>query len=145
SPATDVRLTLDLAGAATVTFSTGCNGTTPPLTCDLGYPMASGGSATYYIYLRPTQTGSVSLTASVTTTSTDLHLADNTAAAETTVNAQPTATATPTPSPTGTVTPTPGPLGPLGLAASPDRVLVGATTIMTWSGIPAPTISDWIG
>jgi hypothetical protein len=73
---------------------------------------------------------------------TDPDLTNNTATLQTTINPTPTVTSTPTITPTPTATPT---AGPLGLTASPDRLLVGGTTNVTWSGITAPTSNDWIG
>jgi uncharacterized repeat protein (TIGR01451 family) len=145
SPATGVSLSIVVPAEALVTFASGCNGITSPLTCDLGYPLPSGASATYFIYVRTLQPGNLVVTATVTSTSTDPHLADNSVMQRTTVNPIPTPTATPTPGPTSTATPTAGPIGPTALSASPDRVLIGASTSVTWSGIASPMLYDWIG
>ena len=143
SPATGVTLTITLPADVTVTYQGDCTGTTT-LTCTLPSVLGSGFTAGYFVYVLPSRTGALVATAQVSATSTDLNLQDNLATQSTTVDAAPTPTSTPTPRPTATATPTAGPIGPTALVASPDQVLVGGTTTVTWTGIAVPTIYDWI-
>jgi uncharacterized repeat protein (TIGR01451 family) len=86
-PATTVTVTDTLPGNVTYVSATpsqgSCSGTST-VTCSLG-TIASGANATVSLIVRPTG-GDVSNTATVTTTSTDSNLANNTSTATTIVN-----------------------------------------------------------
>jgi uncharacterized repeat protein (TIGR01451 family) len=86
-PAEEVVMTDTLPGSVTfvsATPSVGSCAGTAPVTCLLG-TMANGAVVTIDIVVKPTQVGSITNTASVTSTTTDPNLSNNTAIETTTV------------------------------------------------------------
>ncbi|HWC32101.1 MAG TPA: DUF11 domain-containing protein, partial [Actinomycetota bacterium] len=88
-PAADVTLTDTLPADVVfhdVTASQGsCTGGTPQVVCELG-TLRSGGTATVRIRVVPTRQGTISNTATASSTTTDPDPSDNTVAEPTTVN-----------------------------------------------------------